>query len=144
MMTLETFSDNFGQVVLLWQRLRRPILENEHVTPADKRILYGLFRVQEITKRDLAKIIVLEHSSLTRSLDRLVSQGLVARKAASDDKRYIKLSLTETGRKKVKRIRRRSLALLKEVLPNISEQELKQIAEFFGELKASMEGVLNK
>ena len=70
-MSKETLKNELGGMLLMWQRFHRPILHKHGVTPADKRILYGLGGVESISKNDLAKKVVLENSSLTRSIDRL-------------------------------------------------------------------------
>ncbi len=141
---IETFMDVWGQSVLLWQRLRRPILASEKVTQADKRILYGLHRVKEVAKKELAQRVVLEHSSLTRSLERLEKKGLIKRDVSQDDKRFIKLSLTQAGLKKVRVIKMRSLKLLKTLLSDTLTKDLKQTNKVIKQFKAAMEMIVEK
>lgn len=141
---IETFTDVWGQSVLLWQRLRRPILVSEKVTQADKRILYGLYRVKEVTKKELAQLVVLEHSSLTRSLERLEKKGLIKRNVSRNDKRFIKLSLTQDGLKKVKVIKERSLKLLKTLLSDALTKDLKQTNKVIKQFKTAMEAIVEK
>lgn len=135
---LQSFSDTWGQTALLWQRIRRSILEKEGITQADKRILYGLYKVEAITKKDLAKRVVLEHSSLTRSLDRLEKQKLIVRVTNPKDKRYIKISLTRSGLVKTKAIKRQSLKLLNKLLSNISDDQVKRTTNVLKQLQNTM------
>lgn len=136
--------DEWGQTVLLWQRLRRPILIEEGITHADKRIFYGLYHTQEVTKKELAKRVVLEHSSLTRSLERLEKQDFIKRVTNPDDRRSIQLSLTEKGFKKVTRIKSRSRKLFKTMLSGIPNDELEQAMKAFQQLKNAMETTMKK
>ncbi len=141
---IKEFIDTWGQAVLLWQRLRRPILENEQLTPTDKRILYGLYRMKQATKKELAQRVVLEHSSLTRSLDRLVEKGLVARIASKDDKRFVQLSLTKSGLAKTQSIKSQSLELAKELFSGITAENIKQSSGVIKQFQSAMEIRLEK
>jgi DNA-binding MarR family transcriptional regulator len=139
---IQKFSDSWGQAILLWQRLRRPILQQQQVMPADKRILYGLHRHGPCSKKALAKYIVLEHSSLTRSLDRLEQKRFITRLIDAQDNRYVELNLTTAGVKKVLAIKQQSLLQLKKALGDISLQDVKQATRLMEKLKVNMEMML--
>lgn len=139
---IQSFVDTWGQAALLWQRLRRPILEKEHLTQTDKRILYGLYRLKEATKKELAQRVVLEHSSLTRSLDRLEEKSWIARVNCKEDKRYVKLSLTHSGLAKTQSIKKQSTKLAKKLFSEISENKLKQTTATIKTFQQAMENML--
>ncbi len=120
----EKLRSTWGQNILLWMRLHRPILQQHNVTATDKRILYGLSNHSGISKNQLAKEIVLTESSLTRSLDRLEKQNLIQRLTDKDDKRFVELKLTPQGITKVKAIKKSALQLLKTASTNIKEEDL--------------------
>jgi DNA-binding MarR family transcriptional regulator len=50
-----------------------------------------------MTMRELAKAAFCEPSNLTGVIDKLEARGLVARKAATDDRRIKKVSMTRAG-----------------------------------------------
>ena len=131
---IQDFSDSLGQLILLWQRIRRDILMTENVTPADKRILYGLYRGGEMTKSELAKAIVLEHSSLTRSVIRLEKNGLLSRITSESDHRYVQLSLTEKGVSKTLSLRKQFLEKIKPTFPEIPQKKLEEITGFLKQI----------
>lgn len=140
---IQQFSDSWGQAILLWQRLRRPILINHQLTPTDKRILYGLYRHGPCSKKALAKYIVLEHSSLTRSLDRLQQQKFISRSISLTDNRCIELSLTAAGRRKVLSVKKQSLMQLKKVQSGISSPQLQQSTALMDQLRINMAEILD-
>ena len=113
---IEQLMQSWCQSISLWQKIMRPILANNSVTPADRRILYGLFQTGPTTKNELAAIVILEGSSLTRSLQRLAKAGLLSCSPCDDDKRCVLLNLTPAGTKKVKKIKQESRAAFKTAL----------------------------
>ncbi len=139
---IQSFIETWGQTVLLWQRLARPRLERAHLTQTDKRILYGLYGVKEITKKELAQRVVLEHSSLTRSLDRLEERGLITRVTQKEDKRYVKLSLTQQGRSTIRSVKRESFKLAQDLLSGATEKNIKQSIEVLEKFKNAMKEVI--
>ena len=48
---------------------------------------------------DLASALSLDTSTISRTIDNMVRDGLVERKASADDRRYIDISLTDAGQK---------------------------------------------
>jgi len=75
----------------------RPILDELGLTKVDANILLALHGKKEKTKAQLAQNLSFEPNSLTRSLDRLIDLNLVKRREDQNDRRFIKVSLTEKG-----------------------------------------------
>ena len=68
----------------------------------------------------LAAALGVNPSTATRMCDRLVRKGLVRRRTASQDRRQVRLALTEAGRRLVQEVtdrRRQELALIMATLP---------------------------
>ncbi len=141
---IQSFSDTWGQTILLWQRLRRPILQNKALTHTDKRILYGLYKLGSVTKKELAQQIVLEHSSLTRPLDRLESRGLIERNGSDTDKRFILLNLTTNGKNITCDIKKESRELLTQLLSQTNDSELEQTTAMMEKFQSAMEVMLDE
>lgn len=59
---------------------------------------------QADTAAELARIVGMDTGAMTRMLDRLEHKGLVRRARSSDDRRVIKLELTEEGLHKARQI----------------------------------------
>lgn len=83
---------------------------------------------QPMTMRELAKAAFCEPSNLTGVIDKLEARGLVARKAATDDRRIKKVSLTRAGTT----FRKRLLDRFREPAPwmaKLSVQDQTQLLE---------------
>lgn len=74
----------------------------------------------------------LDKSSFTRSVDSLVKNGFLEKKSPENDRRKIKLSLTNKGKKAAKLIRNNLDAYSDSLLAGFSEKEK---TEFFQSLK---------
>ncbi|HET8591630.1 MAG TPA: winged helix DNA-binding protein, partial [Nakamurella sp.] len=74
------------------------------LTPSQAEALIVLADRQPLTLAGLGALLVCEtRSSPSRLVDRLVTQGLVARSEDADDRRYVTLSLTPAGQTAVRR-----------------------------------------
>jgi DNA-binding MarR family transcriptional regulator len=54
-------------------------------------------RVKEITLNGLAEVLNLDKSTMSRTIDNLVIQKLVLREVHTENRRYVKIKLTERG-----------------------------------------------
>lgn len=54
-------------------------------------------RVQEISLNELASSLNLDNSTMSRTINNLVDQQLVIREIDAEDRRYVKMKLTEKG-----------------------------------------------
>ncbi len=69
------------------------------ITMAQCHVLMEIGKVNEISTVDLASILGLDKSTLSRTIDGMVETGLVERIPNPGDRRYIKLTLTKEGKK---------------------------------------------
>lgn len=141
---VELLSETYTNSQQLFTRCHQPILKKQQVTPADKKILYGLHQQQKITKTDLAKKIALQHSSLTRSLERLEVRGLLKRNTAVRDKRFIELALTPKGNKKVASLKVEQIDLMHDLLQDTTPKQAKIFHEVLEQIGKRMQLKLTK
>lgn len=95
--SIDNINIYWKQIFHALKKSSKPILEELSLTKVDANILLALSRTQESTKAELAQYLSFEPNSLTRSLDRLIDINLVKRLVDQDDRRFIKLSLTDKG-----------------------------------------------
>jgi len=69
-----------------------------HITPEQGRILFALWRNDNVSIRDLARETSLSKSTLTATLDRLEHSGHVVRVPSVADRRIVMIRLTEKDR----------------------------------------------
>lgn len=61
------------------------------------RALFGVWRLESCTMGELSRVTTIDRTTLTRVVDRLVEEDLVARSASPTDRRQVILALTPGG-----------------------------------------------
>jgi DNA-binding MarR family transcriptional regulator len=83
----------------------------------------------ETTASELADRLFLDKSTLSRTVDTLVTQGLVERSPHPDDRRVVRLRLTSDGRSCCDEVNRTNDDYFKKVLDRIPPEKQKQVAD---------------
>ncbi len=99
------------------------------ITLSQCHMLLELDSIKEASIIELARIMELDKSTLSRVVDGMVNIGLLNRIINSDDRRYIKISLTENGRKAAETINRLCNNYYENLFNNIPEEKHKMIIE---------------
>lgn len=69
----------------------------EHLSPAQGRILMALWEQDDIPVRKLATLTSLDKSTLSLSLSRMEQFGIIKRTGDTQDRRVVRVTLTEEG-----------------------------------------------
>jgi DNA-binding MarR family transcriptional regulator len=94
-------------------------------------VLSGLARVGSRSAADLAAVIGLDRSGVSRRASRLQQAGLVTRVADPDDSRAVLLVLTEAGKAAVAAMREQLVLLIDASLGSWTTNEAASFAESF-------------
>jgi DNA-binding MarR family transcriptional regulator len=86
-------------------------------------------RAKKTSLNDLAQILSLDKSTMSRNINNLVNQGLVERKPDESDRRYIKLQLTDSGKEIFKTIEEGMNNYYENVLKSIPNSKRGQVIE---------------
>ena len=85
--------------------------------------MISLRRFGDLSMTRLAKLSATDRTPLTRSIDGLIADGLVARQASPSDRRIVVIRLTDTGRALLERIRADIRPLNQEVCAQLTTEE---------------------
>lgn len=101
------------------------------VTMAQCHALVEIGRAKQLTLNELAALLGLDNSTMSRTVNNLVKDGLVIREVHPEDRRYVAIRLTEAGQKIFEGIET-SMALyyqqlLKEIPEAAREEVLKSL-----------------
>jgi DNA-binding MarR family transcriptional regulator len=112
----------------------------EQVTLSQYRVLVVLCSAGPLRSGELADRLGVHQSTLTRTADRLVAQGLIQRDPSPDSRREIIVSLTDRGRDMVLQVMRQRWNDIREILGSVTEKDRKAILTgFSGFAKAAGE-----
>lgn len=77
-----------------------------------------------LKQHDLARAVGIESPTLTRHLDGLESSGLVSRSRDPDDRRVMRVELTDAGEEVFERLRQAAMAFDRKLRSGVGEEEL--------------------
>lgn len=97
-------------------------------------------RAGEISLNELAELLNLDNSTMSRTVNNLVEQGYAEREAHKEDRRYIKILLTEKGAETYESIEVGMQEYFKEVLDSIPQEKHEQILESLKLLEEALKG----
>jgi DNA-binding MarR family transcriptional regulator len=85
--------------------------------------MISLRRFGDLSMTRLAKLAATDRTTLTRSIDSLITDGLVARQTSSADRRIVVICLTDTGRTLLEAIRAEIRPLNRDICANLTTDE---------------------
>lgn len=95
----------------------------------------------EMSIAELADKLCLDRSTLSRTIDSLVQAGLVSREMDPNDRRYMRIRLTEKGQEIFHGINTASNAFYLKVFGNIPSEKHAQVIEAIGLFAEALEKV---
>ena len=107
-------------------RLNRP-LADAGLTESQFGVLEALLHVGPLHQRELAGKILRTHGNVTLVVDQLEKRGLVRRERGSDDRRFIRVHLTEAGTGLVRSLFPDHAARLVEEMSLLTEDEQREL-----------------
>lgn len=102
-------------------------------------ILYSLWNNKELTIKEIGKITGLAKTSLTSMLDRMEEKGLIRRKDNSEDKRSIKIMLTDKAKELEKDYNDISNKMSNVFYKNFSDKEINEIENYLERIISNLE-----
>ena len=82
----------------------------------------------------LCKDLSYDAGAMTRMIDRLEAKGLISRRRCPDDRRLVKLELTEAGLAALPRLRECSVRVLNHFLEGFTKTEARQLEGFLSRM----------
>ncbi len=104
------------------------------LSPVQLRSLTALRRLSEANLAQLAEEMGVTVSTTSRLVDRLVSADWVHRAPSPHNRREIRLTLTESGKRLLRRYDKRRVELLKECLQRVPAERQEAVLQALAEL----------
>ena len=97
-------------------------------------------RAGEISLNELAEVLTLDKSTMSRAVNNLGDQGYAVREADKADRRYIKIVLTDQGTNMYKSIEGGMELYFEDILGSIPEEKHEQVLESLELLEIALKG----
>ena len=117
-------ADRLRPVLLRLARELRREARAEGVSPSQVTLPVAIKYAPGIGVKELAERERVSAPAMSRQVDRLVKAGFVARESSADDRRRVGLTLTEPGRRVLRKVRSRRTVWLAQRLQKLSPDEL--------------------
>jgi DNA-binding MarR family transcriptional regulator len=108
--------------------------EKFHITPAQWHILFLVKEHDGISSKDIAKSQNISSSAATQLIDGLVSKNFLVREYDLDDRRVLKIHLSQTTKKFVDDMKTQSHARLNTIFECLSDDELQDYLVLNGKI----------
>ena len=97
-------------------------------------------RAGTMSLNELADNLGLDKSTISRSVDKLVIDGIMLRDIDPEDRRYLSLYLSEKGQAIFQEVEKRMAAYFTEVIADIPDEKREQVVESLDILSQALKG----
>ena len=111
---------------LMQQSLGRALAHLD-IKPPHLDILINLFRFEGISQQELARKLLVGRSNMSMLLPQMENRGLIERRGDKQDKRVLRLHLTETGRRVTEEAMTIQTALIDRMLSHTPIEECERM-----------------
>ncbi len=106
----------------------RPLAEHG-LTPSQFAVLEALYHVGPMCLTDLAHKILKTSGNLTMVVDNLEKRGLAKRTAAENDRRFVRVTITDAGATLIRKVFPGHAALIAELMSFLTPQEQETLSK---------------
>jgi len=99
------------------------------VTISQCHAIVEIGRSGEVSLNELAELLALDKSTMSRTINNLVEDGLVIRELDPEDRRYVKIKLTDKGIKIFKNIEESMDRYYKAIFNSVPEEKKEQVLD---------------
>ncbi|SHI68929.1 DNA-binding transcriptional regulator, MarR family [Clostridium cavendishii DSM 21758] len=98
-------------------------------------------RAEEVNLNELAEILKLDKSTMSRTVENIVRKGYAQRIVDNKNRKYVKITLTEDGNKIFNETEKNMNEYYKDILLNIDERKRMQVLESLNLLNKSIKDI---
>ena len=131
--------DMFKEIVLLNYKINYQELIDINLYPGQPIILERIFENNGITQSELSNITLKKPATITTMLNRLEHMGYVVRKNDINDKRLVRLYLTNVGMEKYHQMMKLKKKMGNIIFEGMSEDDLSVVYRLMLKIKNNLE-----
>lgn len=111
------------------------------ITYAQCHALVETGRKEKLSVNELAELLNLDKSTVSKTVEQLVKNGVILREPSTRDRRYVDLRLTKAGQELFQSIETRMKAYFTNILNGIPKEKHEQVIESMQLLSESLKGI---
>lgn len=135
-------SNLFDLLVILDKKIFNPLVLSKaiNLTPSQFSILFYLMKHDNSSVSEAADYLQISKPNMTPLLDSLIDLGYVQRARDTQDRRVVRLSLTESGHNFYQAMKKTNMGFVQDVFKDFSEEALNDLLEYSRKLLEVMGG----
>ena len=140
----QEISDIIPTIFIYFVKSQKNKLTSGELTFPQIVILDYLFKKGICKMSDLSMVLGVTGAGATGLVDRLIKLGMVNRFRSDDDRRVVKVILTQKGIKSLKKIQSQRLRTIAELFSDLNYEERKQYLHILKKLQKNIQKRLNR
>ncbi|TCP65788.1 MarR family winged helix-turn-helix transcriptional regulator [Baia soyae] len=104
-------------------------------------LLHHLYRVDEISQKELQQVMNIDNAAITRHLKQLEAKEMIVRRKKPSDNRITLVSLTDDGRQKISSYQEEKERFVTSILKGFNEKELDVLLNMLNKIKNNIEEI---
>ena len=88
---------------------------------------------------DLAELAVIERTATSRLIDKMAARGLVAKEALENDRRFMRITITEAGRTAYEAADKAAQSARQRLFAGLSDDDITQMLRMLRQMQANSE-----
>ena len=137
----------FEAIVYLYtesRRLTKELARRAQLTGPQLTVVKILETLGDISLSELSDKIRAQNSTVTRIIDRMEREGLVARVRSTEDRRVVHIRLTEKGAKLAREIPIEPMEIFRNALESLSAQEMRDLMKILAKLAKRVKQIVRR
>jgi len=132
---LQTLMDRMMSVMRLIRYHSEPSLPV--LSPPHAHVLFITMEKEGISVKELAEIVGVTPGAITQFVNHLCERGLVVRENDPNDRRIVRLKVTQKARDEMEQIRKGSLASASRLFQVVTDSEIQQLLDILSRIDTS-------
>lgn len=113
-------------------------LKNGHIPSSQWFVLQHLNKSEGTTLKELAQSLSMTSSAATQLVEALVQKGYILRKIGTNDRRELKLMLSDKSRKHIEELRNKRIQGMEHVFDVLNDEEFKSYCRLCSKVAESL------
>jgi DNA-binding MarR family transcriptional regulator len=134
----ESIAHNVVVTARLFDRQLAMRLRRHNVPIGQWPFLLFLWANEDLSQRDLSRLMAIEESTVTNTIDRMERDGLISRMRTPDNRRRNQLRLTERGRELMTTLIPEAMQVVKTATLGMSEMEIGFLTSLLGKVQVNL------
>jgi DNA-binding MarR family transcriptional regulator len=126
------------------RRITKEFARRANLTGPQLTVIKMLEGIGELSLTELSERIRAQNSTVTGIIDRMEREGLVIRARSTEDRRVVRIKLTEKGEKLAREITVEPMEIFRTALEGLSREEMKDLLKILTKIARRVQSIVRR